>query len=166
MGIRSEFPHMQNIDIRKQLDERWPKKCFHIVVACWGIPLDHRQHTHCGEHTEIMRACMDSIDLPCLMKQCRKAAFLLWASGHDTVRVMCVCEGGMLKSVAVAALLQAVYRQEGFNSSGPHHLSKCDALPSICWSCTECNPNWKKDVLYSIAQAEFIRAEWLCGCEG
>ena len=159
--MRSEFPHMQNCDIRKWLDERWPNKYFHIVVACWGIALDHRQHTHCGEHTQIIRACIESLDFPSLMKQCRMAAFLLWASGHDTVRVMCVCEGGMLKSVAVAALLQAVHRQEGFDCSGPHHLSKCDALPSICWNCTECNANVQKATLMSFAQAEFISGQLL-----
>ena len=84
---------MQNYDIRKWLEQRWPNKSFHIVVACWGIALDHPQHTHSGEHTEAIRACIAGVDFPCLMKQCRKAAFMLWASGHATVRVMCICEG-------------------------------------------------------------------------
>ena len=123
--------------------------------------MGHRQHTHCGEHTQIIRACIETIDLPSLMKQCRMAAFLLWASGHATVRVMCICEGGILHSVAVAASLHAVYEQEGFNSSGPHHLSKREWLPSMCHECRECKPNRDKDTLISVVQADFIRAVWL-----
>ena len=147
---------MQNCDIRKQLEQRWPNKYFHIVVACWGIALDHRQHTHSGEHTQVIRACIEGVDFPCLMKQCRKAAFLLWASGHATVRVMCICEGAMLKSVAVAASLHAVYQQEGFNSGGPHHLSNS----SVC-GCRDCQPNWEKEALTSVVRADFIKQEWL-----
>ena len=161
MGMRNEFRHMQNCDIRKSLDERWPDKYFHIVVACWDIALDHRQYTHCGEHTQIIRACIETIDLPSLMKQCRMAAFLLWASGHVTVRVMCICDGGMMNSVAVAASLNGVFVQDGFNSSGPHHLSKPGWFPTMCSNCKDCRPNRIKDVLFTAVRADFIRAEWL-----
>ena len=161
MGMRNEFRHMQNCDIRKSLDERWPDKSFHIVVACWDIALDHRQYTHCGEHTQIIRACIESLDFPSLMKQCRMAAFLLWASGHVTVRVMCICDGGMMNSVAVAASLNGVFVQDGFNSSGPHHLSKPGWFPTMCSNCKDCGPSWKKDVLFTAVRADFIRAQWL-----
>ena len=161
MGMRNEFRHMQNCDIRKSLDERWPDKYFHIVVACWDIALDHRQYTHCGEHTQIIRACIETIDLPSLMKQCRMAAFLLWASGHVTVRVMCICDGGMMNSVAVAASLNGVFVQDGFNSSGPHHLSKPGWFPTMCSNCKDCVANAGKDVLFMAVRADFIRAEWL-----
>ena len=155
MGMRSELPHMQNCDIRKWLEQRWPNKSFHIVVACWGIALDHRQHMHSGEHTEAIRACIAGLDFPCLMKQCRKAQFQLWACGQATVRVMCICEGGMLKSMAIAALLHAVYQQEGVNSSGPHHLPNS----SVC-DCRDCQPNWQKQALTSVVRADIIKQNW------
>ena len=152
---------MQNCDIRKSLDERWPNKYFHIVVACWGIALDHRQHTHCGEHTQIIRACIESLQLPGLINKVRTKLDGLWASGHATVRVVCICETGVHKSVAFAAIMQDIYHQEGYNSKGPHHLSKGDTLPSICWKCTECKPSAAKLALISFAQAEFIRGQLL-----
>ena len=152
---------MQNCDIRKSLDERWPNEYFHIVVTCWGIALDHRQYTHCGEHTQIIRACIESLQLPGLIKKVRIKLDGLWASGHATVRVVCICEGGTHKSVAFAAIMQDIYAQEGYNSKEPDHLSSCDALPSICWDCTECNANMQKATLMSFAQAEFISGQLL-----
>ena len=153
---------MTDCDIRKKLEVTISATNSDLVVACWGITLGElRKHPHCGEHTQIIRACIETIDLPSLMKQCRRAAFLLWASGHVTVRVMCICDGGMMNSVAVAASLNGVFVQDGFNSSGPHHLSKPGWFPTMCSNCTDCGPSWKKDVLFTAVRADFIRAQWL-----
>ena len=93
------------------------------------------------------------------MKKVRIQADALWASGLTNLRVL--CEKGVQKSVAFAAIVQDIYHQEGYNSKEPHHLSKCDALPSICWNCTECKANVQKATLMSVAQAEFIRGQLL-----
>ena len=95
------------------------------------------------------------------MRQLRRAVDRLWASGRTTVRVMCICEKGVQKSVAVAAIMQEIYRQEGYNSKGPHHISRCDPLPSMCWRCGKCKPNVEKDTLMSFVQADYIRQELL-----
>ena len=160
--MSSEFPHMTDCDIRKKLDEQLPDKNRDLVVACWGIALGElRKHPHCGEHTQIIRACIESLQLPGLMKKVRIKLDGLWASGHATVRVVCICETGVHKSVAFAAIMQDIYHQEGYNSKEPHHLSKCDALPRKCWNCTECKANVQKATLMSVAQAEFIRGQLL-----
>ena len=95
------------------------------------------------------------------MKQLRRSVDRLWASGRTTVRVMCICEKGVQKSVAVAAIMQDIYHQEGYNSKGPYHISRADPLPSMCWKCGECNANMEKDTLMSFVQADFIRQELL-----
>ena len=159
--MSSEFPHMTDCDIRKKLGEQFPDKNPDLVVACWGIAIGHREDLHCGTHTQNIRGCIESLQLPGLMKKVRIQADALWASGLTNLRVICICEKGVQKSVAFAAIMQDIYHQEGYNSKEPHHLSKCDALPSICWNCTECNANMQKATLMSFAQAEFISGQLL-----
>ena len=161
MGMGIQSPHMQDCDIRKQLDERFPGKKPDIVLACWGIAFGHREDLHCGTHTQNIRGCIESLQLPSLLEQLRRQVDELWASGRTTVRVMCICENGVHKSVAVAAIMQEVYHQEGYNSKGPHHISRCDPLPSMCWRCGKCKPNVEKDTLMSFVQADYIRQELL-----
>ena len=159
--MSSEFPHMTDCDIRKKLDEQFPDKNPDLVVACWGIAIGHREDRHCGTHTQNIRSCIESLQLPGLMKKVRTQADVLWASGLTNLRVICICEKGVQKSVAFATIMQEIYHQEGYNSKGPHHLSKGDTLPSICWTCTECKPSAAKLTLISFAQAEFIRGQLL-----
>jgi hypothetical protein len=152
---------MTDCDIRKKLDEQLPDKNRDLVVACWGIAIGHREDLHCGTHTHNMRACMESIQFPDLLKHVYSQVDELWATGRTTGRVVCICENGVHQSVAVAAIMQDIYHQEGYNSKVPHHLSKCDALPRKCWNCTECKANVQKATLMSVAQAEFIRGQLL-----
>ena len=119
------------------------------------------ERIYTGTHTQNMRGCIESLQLPSLMKQLRRQVDELWASGRTTVRVMCICENGVQKSVAVAAIMQEIYHQEGYNSKGPHHISRCDPLPSMCWRCGKCKPNVEKDTLMSFVQADYIRQELL-----
>ena len=100
---------MQICDIRKKLDERCPDFKPDIILACWGIAFGHREDLHCGTHTQNIRGCIESLQLPSLLKQLRRQVDELWASGRTTVRVMCICENGVHKSVAVAAIMQEVY---------------------------------------------------------
>ena len=159
MGMRTQFPHMQNYDIRQQLDERRPDIKPEIISACWGIAFGrHREDLHCGTHTQNIRGCIESLQLPGLMKKVRIQVDALWASGLTNLRVICICEKGVQKSVAFAGIMQDIYHQEGYNSKEPHHLSKCDGT---CWKCTECKANVDKATLISVAQAEFIRGQLL-----
>ena len=150
---------MQICDIRKKLDERCPDFQPDIILPCWGIEFGFREDLHCGTHTHNMRACMESIQLPALLKHHYSQVDELWATGRTTVRVMCICEKGVQKSVA-AAIMQDFYRQQGYNSKGPHHMSRCGA--GLCWNCVQCNTNVEKDRLMAFGQATFISQEFVC----
>ena len=147
--MRIQFPDMPSCAIRKQLAEQFPKKVPDIVIACWDIELGHhREHIHCGTHTQHIRCCLEYQQLSSHMIQLHRAVHRLWASGRTTVRVMCICEKGVQKSVAAAAIMQDFYRQEGYNSKGPHHISRAD-------------PNLEEDKLMAFGQAAFISQEFL-----
>ena len=124
---------MQDYEIREQLDERRPDIKPDIILACWATAFGrHREDLHCGTHTPNIRGCTESLQIPSLLKQLHREVDELWASGRTTVRFMCICENGVHKSVAVAAIMQEIYHQEGYNSKGPCHISRCDPLPSVC----------------------------------
>ena len=159
--MRRRFPHMQICDIRKKLDERCPDFQPDIILPCWGIEFGFREDLHCGTHTHNMRACMESIQFPDLLKHVYSQVDELWATGRTTGRVVCICESGVHQSVAVAAIMQDIYHQEGYNSKGPHNLSpRCDP-DAICWRCRKCRPNVQKDMLMSILHADYIRQDLL-----
>ena len=160
MGMRIQFPDMPSCAIRKQLAEQFPKKVPDIVIACWDIELGHREHIHCGTHTQHIRCCLEYQQLSSHMIQLHRAVHRLWASGRTTVRVMCICEKGVQKSVAAAAIMHDFYRQQGYNSKGPHHMSRCGA--GLCWNCVQCNTNVEKDRLMAFGQATFISQEFVC----
>ena len=99
MGMRKEFADMTERDIQEKLDQRYPDEHFDVVLKC-------------------VHACRSA-----LMTECGSRAELEWARGQTCIRVMCICENGRHKSVAVATALQAVYLKMGFNSLGPRHMS-------------------------------------------
>ena len=154
--MRKEFPHMKDCDILKHMHERFPNTVFHINLACWKIQFKHREDGHCGEHTQNIRSCIESLRIRSILKTCRMEADKYWAEGHTTIRVTCICDGSMHASVGLAAILQHVYHQRGYNSKGPFHI---DAVPRECWNCTECRNNVRKDTLMSVVTADVIREE-------
>ena len=158
-GKRKEFPHMKNCDIQKQIDERFPNTVFHITLECWRIPFLHREDRHCGTHTQNIRSCIESLRTRSMVKICHAKASVLWASGVNNIRVTCICDGSMHASVTVAAILQNVYHQRGYNSKGPYHI---DPLPRPCWYCPECRNSVKKDTLMSVVAHDLILSEWQC----
>ena len=137
MGMRKEFANMTERDIEEELDQRYPDEHFDVVVKCWKLgycTADYYnkhlgQHTHTWSHTESQhkqRACIQCIHdkvFPKFMTECGSRAELEWARGQTCIRVMCICENGRHKSVAVATALQAVYLKMGFISFGPCHMS-------------------------------------------
>ena len=157
--MRKEFPHMKDCDILKHMHERFPNTKLHINLACWKIPFEHREDGHCGEHTQNIRSCIESLRIRSILKTCRQVADKYWAKGHTTIRVTCICDGGMHASVAVAAILQHVYHQRGYNSRGPYHI---DPVARNCWKCGECQPNAQKDIAMSAVAADFILGELQC----
>lgn len=125
MGMRKEFADMTERDIQEKLDQRYPTEHFDVVLKCWKMRYGASEYNkHCGQHTQIMRACIKSCTFQKLMTECRSRAELEWARGQTCIRVMCICENGRHKSVAVATALQAVYLKMGFISFGPNHWSE------------------------------------------
>ena len=150
---------MKHCDILKHMHERFPNTDFHINLECWRLPLEHREDGHCGEHTYNIRSCIESLRIRSILKTCRLEADKFWAKGHTTIRVTCICDGSMHASVTVAAILQNVYHQRGYNSKGPYHI---DPSPRMCWNCGECQPNAAKDTLMSVVAHDFILGELKC----
>ena len=125
MGMRKEFADMTERDILFKLNEDYPDQFFDVVLKCWEITdRTSAYNKHCGQHTQIMRECIQSCAFQKLMIECGSRAELEWACGQTHIRVMCICENGRHKSVAVAIALQAVYLKMGFNSLGPCHMSQ------------------------------------------
>ena len=144
----------------RHIRERFPKtEEFHIILRCWEWKNyeRHREDGHCGEHTENIRGFLNCRFWPSTYKRFRKKVEEYWASGRTTtIRVTCVCDGSIHASVGIAAFLQNIYLQIGYNSKGPYHI---DPLPRKCWNCEECKPNYEKDMLTSLFASDFIREE-------
>ena len=149
MGMRRSFHQWGAFDIRDQLNEWYPAEMFDIVLKCWDLnfpaPMPKQ---HCGEHTEITRACIESPGFQMLMDECRDHAYSLWACGQNNIRVMCICGEGKHRSVAVSSTLRSVYLRLGFNSLGPFHLSELEGgWRGMCNTCKHCKPNAYKDAM-------------------
>ena len=65
-----------------------------IVLKCWNTMITRAHDDHCGEHTRNTRACIESHDFRRLMNECRDQASSLWASGQNTIRVICISDQG------------------------------------------------------------------------
>ena len=133
MGMRKEFADMTERDILFELNEEYPDEHFDVVLKCWKMMDGTSEYNkQCGQHTQTMRVCIQSCAFQKLMTECGSRAELEWARGQTCIRVMCICENGRHKSVAVATALQAVYLKMGFNSLGPCHMSEQESW-SDCW---------------------------------
>ena len=125
MGMRRSFHQWDAFDIRDQLNEWYPDEKFDIVLKCWDLnfptPMPKQ---HCGEHTEITRACIESLGFQTLMNECSSRAELLWAGGQACIRVVCICDQSTRTSPSIvfSSTLQAVFQQAGYNSIGPLDL--------------------------------------------
>ena len=148
--------------IRDRLNEEYPDEHFDVVLKCWKMMYGTSEYNkQCGQHTQTMRVCIQSCAFQKLMTECGSRAELEWACGQTHIRVMCICENGRHKSVAVATALQAVYLKMGFISFGPCHMSEQES-----WSET-----WQiyKDVEEQITLlADHYRRSdaYSWGCEG
>ena len=147
--MRSKCENMTELEIQSRLCERYPLEHFHIVLKCWDLidPIGF-YYNHCGEHTKIVQACIDSPRFPSLMKECRAQADSLWASGENMIRVMCICERGWHTSVAVACILKAFYSEKGYTSLGPCHLSRIAWYKNLCNVCVDCQHNDTREKMF------------------
>ena len=157
MGMRSDFKHRDLRDIKDQLNDWHPTEKFDIVLKCWNVDVAAAMcKEHCGEHTMITRACIESHGFRMLVNECRDQAFSLWASGQNTIRVMCISDEGRHRSVAVSSTLRSVYLRLGFNSLGPFHFSELEGgWRGMCSTCKHCKPNEHKEALLTSLADQF-----------
>ena len=74
---------------------------------------------------------------------------------QDIVRVACVDDRGIHRSVAVVEILQAVCKMKGYNTKGPFHLEEHRWKEGVwCRTCEDCLHNEDKVALYR-AVAEY-----------
>ena len=141
---------MTERDIQEKLDQWYPTEHFDVVLKCWILRyVTSNYDNHCGEHTQITRACIKNPGFQKLMNECRSRAELLWARGQTCIRVVSVCGHDRHRSVAVSSALQAVYLKVGFNSLGPYHMSQAESWSDICHTCKDCRPNYHKEELFT-----------------
>ena len=120
MGMRSDAETMSRTDIDKELARRFRNDHFHIVLRCFTVGHSEKHlNRHCGQHTMIMRACTQSQAFSQIANTCRRCAEVLFKRGIPVIKVLCICDRGIHRSVAVATTLQAVYQQQCYNSIGP-----------------------------------------------
>ena len=141
---------MTERDIQEKLDQWYPTEYFDVVLKCWKLRYGAMKYNkHCGQHTQIMRACIKSPGFQKLMNECRSRAELVWAHGQACIWVVCICGHGRHRSVAVSSALQALYLKVGFNSLGPHHMSRAEWWSGICHTCKDCRPNYHTEELFT-----------------
>ena len=109
---------------------------------------------HLGTHTEMIRKVCDHDNMVPVVQDCRKRINDLLQQ-QDIVRVACVDDRGIHRSVAVAEILQAVCKKKGYNTKGPFHLEEGRWKEGEwCRTCEDCFRNEDKAALY-IATAEY-----------
>ena len=141
---------MSRTDLDKELARRFRNDHFHIVLQCFTVGHSEKHsNRHCGQHTMIMRACIQCPKFPMIANTCRRRGELLCRADVPVVNVLCICDRGLHRSVAVATTLQAMYQQQGYNSIGPCNLSRSSWLRGTCDVCMHCKPNKGKDTLIS-----------------
>ena len=109
MGMRSDAETMRRTDIDKELARRYRNDPFHIVLRCFIVEHSEQHlNRHCGQHTAIMRACTQCPKFPMIVKTCHRRLELLGRGAVPVVNVLCICDKGLHRSVAVATTLQAM----------------------------------------------------------
>ena len=147
--MRKGFREMKDDNCRAKLALWIPSTKFIILVKCCDLPQCSKplRTGHCGEHTEIMRYCIESPTFKTLLRNLHGLVKELWQE-QDSVTVLCVCSHGMHRSVAVSSALQCIYQMEGFTSMGPCHLNN-QSWRYLCSSCSHCKPNKDKYTMFA-----------------
>jgi len=134
---------------------------FDILLKCFqmygprGIEKLKEVGNHFGEHTVIVKECVNSYSFQPMLKDVHERALEVWRR-KDVVNVVCCCRHGIHLSVAIAYIMSSVFEMKGYRSIGPYHLSKSNFQRySICSDCPECKPNQKKYELLKLAASKW-----------
>ena len=147
-GMRQDFRTKSDHDCCVEFNRCIPSTRINIVVKCWDLPHGptHVRERHCGQHEGIVHAICNDKNFENLLHGCRTRVEELWQV-QDRVMVLCVCNHGIHRSVAVATALQRIYEMEGYTSKGPCHLDHLYWRP-FCSICAHCKPNKAKNAMF------------------
>ena len=136
-----------------ELEAKEPHMKFDILLKCFNMycahTYDKSKHfrMHCGEHTVIMKECINSYSFRPMLEDCHERACELWRT-QKVINVVCCCSQGIHRSVAIASIMYAVFLSKGYQACGPYHICKKTWLRnSICSDCPACMPSEEKSEL-------------------
>lgn len=122
---------------------------FDVLLKCWELPYSVTQHSsHCGSHSSLVDVLCSDPTFRKTMQACQSKVDYLFQEQQDTVRVACCDSHGIYRSVAVATILQGVFKVNGYTTKGPYHLDKYTWKKDVCSKCKHCLPNAHKQKLY------------------
>ena len=102
-GMRSDlkFNNKQNKECLRELEDNDPRMKFDMILKCFDMYCD-QYDMHCGEHTDIMKECINSYSFRAMLETCQERACELWKTqkkyqcrvlllpGHTPVSCHCV----------------------------------------------------------------------------
>ena len=131
-----------------------PDEKFDILVKCWTFPKHKEFWGCCGEHTELIKETIRSVEWTHVTQGLREQLEALWKH-KDKILVACADGQGTHRSVSVAAALTQLCLKKGLLSTGPHHLCRENwEAKRICYTCEHCQPNQEKEDMYDQLQNE------------
>ena len=141
---------MNDEDCRTHLRKYRPDVHFDVLLKCWKVDFSRTENSeHFGSNTRLIRSVCDHVGMQRLVEYCRDRVNSLLEQ-QDIVRVACVDDRGIHRSVAVASILQAICKKKGYNTKGPFHMEKPRwKKENFCRRCEHCDHNEKKAKLYT-----------------
>ena len=148
-GMRSDlkFNNKRNKECLRELEDNDPRMKFDMILKCFDMYCDRKYDMHCGEHTVIMKECINSYSFRAMLETCQERACELWKT-QKIINVVCCCSQGIHRSVAIASIMYAVFLSKGYKACGPYHICKKNWLRNcICSDCPACMPSEEKSEL-------------------
>ena len=142
-----KFNNKRNKECLRELEDNDPRMKFDIILKCFDMYCDRKYDMHCGEHTAIMKECINSYSFRAMLETCQERACELWKT-QKIINVVCCCYQGIHRSVAIAYIMSSVFALKGYKAIGPYHISKSNwRRYRICSDCPECMPSEEKSEL-------------------
>ena len=149
-GISTYIKNFNQRDCRAILHTHRRDINYDLLIKCWQFDYSLTNNgEHLGTHTDMIRSVCEHDNMKPVVEKCRKRIKELLKQ-QDIVRVACVDDHGRHRSVAVAKILQAICKMNGYNTKGPFHMERRRWSPKrICLDCEHCRPNNAKATLYT-----------------
>ena len=136
--------------------EVWPPQVeYDIVVKCWTLKNEKAQFRGCCvEHPVRMKGVINCSAFKTIMQDSRRQLEELWKH-KEHVLVLCVDGHGRHRSLTMAAILQAYYKKQGFNSKGPFLATSTGWKMKLC-----CHPECERESQETQKMYAALGDEW------